>query len=270
MKVNSHEPVLIDEVIDLLHIKNQALYIDATLGAGGYTKAICEKGGKVLAIDTDKKMIEIAKKNLEGLDGFEIVHGNFRNIAQIAKDNGNSEVSGIVFDLGVSSVHFLGDDRGFSFQDKESDLDMRLDPLSQGVKANDLLNSLREDQLSSILGRNLAKKVVEKRLSKPFEKVGDLVELIGEKRTGRIHPATEAFMALRIAVNNELENLKEALPQAYSLLKTGGKLIVVTFHSGEDRIVKEFKKSEVVVPSREEIVRNPKARSAKLRCIEKF
>lgn len=270
MKVNSHEPVLLAEVIDLLHIKNQALYIDATLGAGGYTKAICEKGGKVLSIETDPKMIGIAKEKLKGVNNFQVVHGNFRNIAQIAKENGFNEVSGIVFDLGVSNIHFLGDDRGFSFQDKEADLDMRLDPESQGVKASDLLNSLREDQLNEVLGRNLAKKVVEARKSKLFVKVGDLVGLIGEKRTGRTHPATEAFMALRIAVNGELENLREALPQAYSLLKTGGKLIVVTFHSGEDRIVKEFRKGELVLPTKEEIERNPKARSAKLRCIEKY
>ncbi|MEK7498049.1 MAG: 16S rRNA (cytosine(1402)-N(4))-methyltransferase RsmH [Patescibacteria group bacterium] len=277
MGSNSHEPVLLAEVIDLLHVRDRLhlkkahKYIDATLGAGGYTKAICELGGLVLSIDTDKKMIEIAKKNLSGVGGYKIAQGNFRNIAEIAKVNDFTEVSGIVFDLGVSSIHFLEDGRGFSFQDKEAPLDMRLDPESQGVKASDLLNSLREDQLSEVLGRNLSQKVVEKRVTKPFSQVGDLVDLIGQKRVGRIHPATEAFMALRIAVNGELENLKEALPQAYSLLRPGGKLIVVTFHSGEDRIVKKFmKNSEIVLPKKEEIERNPKARSAKLRCIEKF
>lgn len=272
MKVsNSHEPVLLAEVIDLLHIKKAHRYIDATLGAGGYTKAICKKGGEVLAIDTDPKMIAIAEENLKGVSGYKVIHANFRNVGQIAKENGFTEVSGIVFDLGVSTIHFLNDDRGFSFQDKKAELDMRLDPKNQAVKASDLLNSLREDQLGSILGKNLARKVVERRQTKLFEKVGDVVDLIGERRIGRTHPATEAFMALRIAVNGELESLKEALPQAYSLLKPGGKLIVVTFHSGEDRIVKEFmKNSEVILPSREEINRNPKARSAKLRCIEKF
>lgn len=282
MKI-SHEPVLLKEVIDSLHIKNQGRYIDATLGAGGYSLPILEKGGKVLGMDMDPKMLAIAKERLEKVQQgptarpgsfFKAVNANFTEIDKIAQEQGFENVDGIVFDLGVSNIHFLGDDRGFSFNAKESPLDMRLNPQTQGVKASDLLNTLREDQLRGILGRDLAKKVVEARNIKPFEKVGDLTELIGERRFGKTHPATKAFLALRMAVNSELENLREALPKAYKLLVQGGKLVIVTFNSLEQKEVRSFGQGLLltkkgVAPTKEEVEANPKSRSALLNVIQK-
>lgn len=269
-----HEPVLLEEVVRELHIKNQGKYIDCTLGAGGYTKAICEEGGRVLAIETDESMIQIASKNLVGKD-VQIVHGNFRKIKEIAKESQFLDADGIVFDLGVSNVHFSDEERGFSFRNPESLLDMRLDIEGQAVKASDLLNGLREDQLQELFGRNLSEKIVTYRLENKFEKVKDFLSLFPERRASdKIHPATKAFMMLRIAVNSELDNLRESLPQAYEVLKEGGRLVVVSFHSLEDEIVKDFMrekgvKNEFFGPSDEEIKRNPKSRSAKLRVLVK-
>ncbi len=287
--ITQHEPVLLKEVVEELHIKNQGRpaerrgkYIDATLGAGGYTKAILEAGGEVLGIDTDTSMLNIAKENL-GEGNFKLVNGNFRDIKKIAEENGFNEVDGIVFDLGVSNVHFMDETRGFSFKNPEADLDMRLDFKSQALRASDLLNALRREQLQEILGRSLANKIIEFREDKKFEKVKDFLELFPEKKFGdRVHPATKAFMALRVAVNSELDNLRETLPQAYELLKPaspnrgepGGRLAVVSFNSDEDRIVKEFAKSKgdvgkITRPSTDEVNRNPKSRSAILRVIIK-
>ncbi len=267
-----HEPVLLKEVIEGLHIKNQGRYIDATLGTGGYTKAILEKGGEVLATDADQSMIQIVKESLKD-ESVKIVHGNFRQIKKIAEENNFTNVDGIVFDLGVSNVHFSDKSRGFSFRNPEAELDMRLDPESNSVKASDLLNVLREDQLKEMFGYKLANKIVEYRKTNKFEKVGDFLSLFSEKRIGKTHPATKAFLALRIAVNSELDNLVETLPQAYELLKPGGKLAVVSFHSDEDRIVKDFMSqyggSEAIKPSEEEVNRNQKSRSAILRVIGK-
>jgi 16S rRNA (cytosine1402-N4)-methyltransferase len=268
--MNLHEPVLLNEVIEELNIESGKRYIDATLGAGGYSKAIYKAGGEVLGIDTDNSMLSIARENLKDT-GVKLAHGNFRDITKIAKQNEFSQVDGIVFDLGVSNVHFMDEKRGFSFRNPEAQLDMRLDESSQGLKASDLLNALREDQLTEILGRGLARGVIEYRKEKKFEKVGDFLSLFPERKYfDKVHPATKAFMALRVAVNTELDSLKEALPVAYDLLKKGGRLVVVSFNSDEDRIVKEFmKKSEFIRPSDEELERNPKSRSAILRTMIK-
>lgn len=268
-----HEPVLLKEVIYSLHIKNQGRYIDATLGAGGYTKEMSENGGIVLGIDADESMLEIAREKLKGFDA-KLVNGNFRDIKRIALENGFTGVDGIVFDLGVSNVHFSDMNRGFSFRNPEADLDMRLNPHSQQVKASDLLNMLRVDQLTEMFGRKIANQIVEFRETKKFQKVGDFLSLFSEKRIGKLHSATKAFLALRIAVNSELENLMAALPQAYELLGPGGVLAVVSFHSLEDEIVKDFmrskgRKNEAIKPTGEEVSRNPKSRSAILRFIEK-
>ncbi len=268
-----HEPVLLEEVLNELHIENQGRYIDSTLGAGGYTKAISEKGGQVLGLDTDESMLEIAKENLKGTNT-KFALGNFKDIEKIAEENGFTNIEGIVFDLGVSNVHFADEERGFSFRNPEADLDMRLNTSSQAVKASDLLNALREDQLRKMFGANISRKVVEFRKNKQFKKVGDFLKLFPEKKIKKLHPATLAFLSLRIAVNSELDNLKEALPKAYELLKPGGRLVVVSFHSLEDAIVKDFirskgGKNERITPSEEEITRNPKSRSAILRSLEK-
>lgn len=271
--ITQHEPVLLKEVVEELHIKNQGRYIDATLGAGGYTKAILEAGGTVLGIDADTSMLRIAEENVQNTN-LKAVHGNFVQIQKIAEENNFTDIDGIVFDLGVSNVHFMDETRGFSFRNPEADLDMRLDPETNSVKASDLLNMLREDQLKEMFGRRIAKEIVEARKTQKFEKVKDLLKLFPEKKIrDRVHPATLGFLNLRIAVNSELDNLREVLPNAYQLLKPGGRLVVVSFNSDEDRIVKEyFKKyggSTAVKPSEEEVRRNPKSRSAILRVLEK-
>ncbi|HSX49263.1 MAG TPA: 16S rRNA (cytosine(1402)-N(4))-methyltransferase RsmH, partial [Candidatus Saccharimonadales bacterium] len=221
----------------------------------------------------DKSMLTIAEENLKGTKA-KLVNGNFRDIKRVATENGFTAVDGIVFDLGVSNVHFSDMSRGFSFRNPEADLDMRLNPEAQQVKASDLLNMLRIDQLSEMFGRKLANGIREFRETKKFQKVGDFLSLFPEKRTGKLHPATKEFLALRIAVNSELENLMAALPQAYELLGLGGVLAVVSFHSLEDEIVKDFmrskgRKNEAIKPTDEEVARNPKSRSAILRFIER-
>lgn len=276
-----HEPVLVYEVLTALGLvaplKTQARIIDATVGTGGHSLEMVKRGAKVLGIEADRKMIEIAQERLKA----KIVQGNFRNIDKIASDNGFTKVDGVIFDLGVSNIQLLSGERGFSFLHEEDPIDMRLDKDSQGVAAADLLNCLREDQLKKLFSVTLmpnqvnyiVKNILLARESKPFEKVGDLVQVCASlKVKGSLHPATLPFLALRIAVNSELENLKEALPKAFDLLKTGGRLLVITFHSGEDKIVtKSFfgKSGRIIFPSETEINNNPRARSAKLYVVEK-
>lgn len=282
-----HKSVLLKEAIDALHIKTGGWYIDATLGAGGHTIEILKRGGKVLSIEADERMIEVAKEKVqEACPASEFSFGsdyifendNFRNILRVAQRHSLSQVDGILFDLGISSVHLDNDTRGFSFKDESAPLDMRLSPETQMVKASDLLNSLSEKNLAALFlegmsfpeAKRLAQKVVNKRDLKPLNNVSDFLDIVGREKKGKIHPATRPFMALRIAVNSEIETLKDALADSISLLKDGGHLIVISFHSGEDKVVKEtFKKSELIIPTEEEISQNPRARSAKMRVFEK-
>ena len=289
--MNQHEPVLLKEVIDFLHIKRALEYIDATLGTGGHSLEIIKRGGRVLGIDADESMLEIARKRLEGKGDFKLVHGNFKDIAKIAEANGFGKVNGILFDLGVSNVHFKTRGRGFSFIDESSPLDMRLDPENQRVTAADLVNALREDQLEEMFGQamprheaaKLAGKVVESRVETRIETVADFLRTSSFlRRKGKLNPATKAFLAMRIAVNLELKNLEEALPGAFGLLASGGSLLVISFHSLEDRLVKNFfkekkasgeariKTKKPLVPSEEEVKINPKSRSARLRVLIKI
>lgn len=290
-----HEPVLLSEVVSTLHIKSplggkKARYIDATVGAGGHSFELIKLGGEVLGIDSDREMLKLAEERLSG-GSHKLVYGNFRDIDRIARDNGFEKVDGIILDLGISSYHLERQKRGFSFVYKEEPLDMRLDPETQNVDAAGLLNTLREDQLESLFrvtmdrksSRILSRKVVERRKKKPFLKVGDFLEVTGGLRTKKgLNPATLPFLALRIAVNSELENLQEALPKALSLLEPAGRLVIISFHSGEDRIVKNFfreKETQGVgtainkkplVSTKEEIFKNPRSRSAKMRIFEKW
>lgn len=305
----THKPVLASEVNQYLlvkqnaHLKSKAVYIDATVGMGGHSKAIVGAGCFVLGIDADSESLDKANKVLKQAcpapfksnkrgKCFKLIHGNFRNIDRIAGDLKLDHVSGILFDLGVSSVQLTSSSRGFSFQNPSSELDMRIDRQRQSVKASDILNALSLKQLQALFevvlekhwAIKLAKKVFERRKEKKFEKVGDLLEVTDRFRPKKkdLHRATLPFLALRIAVNSELENLKESLPKSLDLLKVGGRLAVISFHSGEDRLVKEFivkaknnKLARVVTkkpikPSEDEIVSNYKARSAKLRVIEKI
>lgn len=275
-----HESVMVGEVLENLHLKKLGKYIDGTLGTGGHSLEIAKLGGRVLGIEADPNILEIAQKRIGDLAT--LVNGNFINIDRIAKENDFNEVDGILLDLGVTNLHLLDNSRGFSFSNStlNTPLDMRLDPKTQGVRALDLLNMLRIDQLEKLFditmdrssSRWISKQIVERRKVQPFNNVNDLLDICEALKSEKhsINKATLPFLALRIAVNMELDNLEIVLPKAFNLLKIGGKLLVITFHSGEEKIVKEFNKDQkVVLPSYEETLRNPRARSAKLRIITK-
>jgi len=279
---NYHESVMTREVIESLHIKKACKYIDATLGTGGHTLAITEQGGEVLGIEADPEMLAIAEKRLENTCPTpKLILGNFIDIDKIARENGYGKVSGILFDLGVSNLHLTDVSRGFSFGSPEATLDMRLNHETQGVKAADLLNVLRRDQLVDLFNvtlgpgpsRWLSGRVINFRQDKPIGTVADFLEICKGLKTGKkmLNEATLPFLALRIAVNSELDNLQAALPKAYDLLTEGGKLVVITFHSAEDVIVKEFfgGRGEYITPSLAEVESNQRARSAKMRVLQK-
>ncbi|HTK03923.1 MAG TPA: 16S rRNA (cytosine(1402)-N(4))-methyltransferase RsmH [Alphaproteobacteria bacterium] len=276
--MNFHETVLVEEVIEALHVKKSGKYIDATLGNGGHTLEILKHGGQVLGIERDPEMLAISKERLGGKAL--LVNGNFVDIDKIAKENNWQPVSGILFDLGVTNLHLKSLERGFSFENPEAILDMRLNPNIQGVKAADLLNVLREDQVEEMFktvmepghARWITKRVIEKRSQELIKTVGDFLQICEGLKTGKsnIHEATLPFLALRIAVNSELDNLKVGLEKAFKLLEKGGWLVVISFHSGEDKIVKEFLKySKLVVPGENELAINRRARSARLRILQK-
>lgn len=283
---------MVREVVRELHIKKGSLHIDATLGTGGHALEILNLGGQVLGIEMDPKMIEIVENRLKGKKNFKLVHGNFTKIDEIAKANGFDKVSGILFDLGVSNIHLKSLERGFSFDNGVAELDMRLDPDTQNVKGSDLLNLLREDQLEDLFAVTLdpgaAKwitgRVLHSRALKLIKTVSDLLEICRGLNTGKagLNEATLPFLALRIAVNSELDNLKEALPKSFDLLEDGGRLVVISFHSKEDEIVKKFFKEKnlskeaqmitfkPVMAGESEISVNRRARSAKMRILQKI
>lgn len=301
-----HKPVLLSEVLEGLRVKElahlkKANFIDATLGLGGHTVEIVKNGGNALGIEADNETLEIARERLKlacpptfrtNERGFyNLVLGNFRDIDKIAKVNGFNSVDGVLFDLGISSYQ-LGEKRGFSFQDKSAPLDMRIDPRVAAVKASDLLMLLDAKKLSQVFETTLprgtskiiASNIVRKRKEKELKTVGDFLETISGvfRSRDKIHHATLPFLALRIAVNSEIENLREALPKAFELLKPGARLVVISFHSGEDFVVKNFFRREEsdgrariltkkpMVPGEHEVLENPRARSAKMRIIEKI
>ncbi len=292
MKSKYHETVLAQEVVEALHIEKGGKYIDATLGNGGHSLEILKAGGKVLGIEIDPKMLDIAEERLgeEKYRDYKLVNANFISIDKIAQENDWIPADGILFDLGVTNLHLKDSERGFSFENSEAPLDMRMDPETQGVKGSDLLNVLREDQLRDLfeitLDPGAAKwitgRVIHSREEKPIENVGDLLEISQGLRTGRYsnNEATLPFLAVRIAVNSELNNLEEVLPKAYGLLKKGGRLVVISFHSKEDVLVKNFfremgEKGAKMITFKpigagpEELEANRRARSAKMRVLEK-
>jgi 16S rRNA (cytosine1402-N4)-methyltransferase len=292
MESNLHESVLVEEVIEALHIEKGGKYVDCTLGNGGHTLEILKRGGRILGIELDPKMLEIAEKRLKdaAVTGFKLVNGNFTEIDKFAKENDWEKVDGILFDLGVTNLHLKDLERGFSFGNELAELDMRLNPESQGVKASDLLNILREDQLRTLFevtlepgaARWITGRAIHSREEKPIVTVGDFLEISKGLKIGKsgLNEATLPFLALRIAVNSELTNLEEVLPKAFDLLGLGGRLVVISFHSGEDAIVKNFfKKKKIegakiitikpVIADTGEISTNRRARSAKMRILEK-
>ncbi|MCX7928111.1 MAG: 16S rRNA (cytosine(1402)-N(4))-methyltransferase RsmH [Patescibacteria group bacterium] len=301
-----HEPVLVKEVCDGLQIdklallNHQATIVDATVGFGGHSFWFVKKGLFVLGIDVDEFAISECEKTLakacpsrqHSLTGcFKLVNSNFRNIKEIVKANSITNIYGVLMDLGVSSYQLTSGLRGFSFLARDADLDMRMDK-NLAVKASDVLNFFSKKELVNLFSvcvnynysLRIAESVISFRKTKNFATVGDFLDVLESVGlvSGKINPATLPFLALRIFVNSELSVLENSLPDAFSVLEKGGRLAVISFHSGEDRIVKNFfnnvqkRKEGVIVnkkpilPSIEEIRLNPRARSAKLRLIEKI
>lgn len=305
MTVQNHKPVLLKEAIDALSIKERGKYIDATVGVGGHTREILKRGGRVLAIDQDPVAIRILKARIkkeeikrrraqnEQGEKLILVKGNFRNLKKIAQKTGFLKVAGILFDLGLSSWQIEKSGRGFSYL-KDEPLDMRMDP-DLNLTAADLINNLTKEALYEVLtkfGEEVHSRAIANAIvgARPIKTTGQLVEVIrevvaeGRRKSQavsleKLNPClSRVFQALRIAVNKEISNLNRALPQAIELLEKKGRLVVISFHSLEDRVVKFGFKGEnlrvitkaPIRPSREEIRINPRARSAKLRLAERI
>jgi len=292
----THLPVLVDEVTFLLRPRRGGWVVDGTIGMGGHAERLLEAGGestRVLGIDCDPAALDRARRRLARFgDRVRIRHGSFRDVAVHASEAGISRAAAILLDLGLSSYQLDASGRGFSFQ-KDEPLDMRFDP-TRGRTAADLLAHATEAELARILfeygeerhARRIAKRIVERRRRSPLTITADLVEAVkaGVPRAAwsrRTHVATRTFQALRMAVNEEPEALCEALDAAPALLERGGRLGVISFHSGEDRTVKRaFRALEragfielepsPVTASDDEISGNPRARSAKLRVLERL
>ena len=309
-EAEGHVPVLYREVLDALRPRDYGLYVDGTVGAGGHAAGILEAAGpnaRLLGLDADPDALAVATRMLARFgDRVVLVNENFRHLADVARAKGFVPADGVLLDLGVSSMQLDQSKRGFSFR-ADAPLDMRFDP-RQNVTAADIVNSASESELRKILyefgeeraAPRIARAIVRRRETKRIESTAELAEIVAKAvgaRRGGINPATKTFQALRIAVNRELENLREALPQAVEILAKGGRLAVIAFHSLEDRIVKEFMRYEAsscvcppglpvcvcgkqptlkivnkkpIVPGPEELSRNPRARSAKLRVAEKI
>lgn len=287
-----HVSVLLKEAINALEVKPRSWYLDLTLGDGGHTLEILKRGGSVIGVDADPQAIERTKKRLGDL-GFlgrvKLVQGNFRDIDILIKqqtDSASQGFDGAIFDLGVSSLQLETPQRGFSFG-KMGPLDMRMDP-TLAVTALDLVNNLSRKELYGLFksmgeekySKRVAEALVRAREVKQFETTVELAEAVVRVFGGfreKIHPATRVFQALRMAVNDELGALQEGLQKVKEKIKKNGSIVVISFHSLEDRIVKNaFKEWEFeglgevltkkpVVPGEEEIAENPRSRSAKLR-----
>ncbi len=295
---NFHTPVLLKEVLGFLEVKEGKRYIDATLGGGGHTGEILRLGGRVLGIDQDEEALKYVKNNFKlQITNSKLLtaKGNFRDIDRIAHLNKFDKVGGIIFDLGLSSYQVDNPKRGFSFS-KGGPLDMRMDK-ELAVSARDLINVLPKGELNEIFSkfgeeRNalaISRGIVSARRIAPIETTGDLSGIIQQAYgiKGEVNDFTRAnlnkrvFQALRIAVNDELGSLEEALPKALGLLESGGRMAVISFHSLEDRIVKQafagFEKEnkgrvitkKPVTATEEEKRVNTRSRSAKLRVFEK-
>jgi 16S rRNA (cytosine1402-N4)-methyltransferase len=301
LNINGHISVLLNEAVDYLNVKSGKKYIDSTVGGGGHLEAVLQRGGLVLGLDQDPISLERAQKRLTtcpGVDSsidtfktFTLLQGNFSHIAELASKSGFEKVDGILFDLGFASFQIDDASRGLSILG-DGPLDMRLDP-NLAITAKEIVNNFPEKQLELLLkdfgdepkAYFIARDIVRQRANKPFETTGDLKNLIekvyGVARFGKTHVATRTFQALRIAVNGEYENLQSALTQSLSLLNPGGRIVVISFHSGEDRIVKNFFRNweslglvkvltkKPIKPTDLEVKQNPRARSALLRAIEK-
>lgn len=244
----THHPVLLHEAIEALSIKSGGCYIDATAGEGGHLEEITKRGGKVLAIDWDKKQIENLKSKIKSSESIIFDCGNFSDIEDKAKRNGFYPVDGILFDLGLSMRQIKESNRGFSYNNLDEPLDMRLSG-EISTTAAELVNSCSENELYEIFATNseeinsrtIARAIVRARSLKPILTTGELVEIISQSMKSKSNKTVaRIFQALRMAVNNELDNLKKALEGALKIVKPEGKIAVITFHSIEDRLVKRF------------------------------
>jgi 16S rRNA (cytosine1402-N4)-methyltransferase len=285
-----HTPVLAEQVIQFLNPRPGGFFIDATVGAGGHSRAILEltaPDGKLLAIDQDESALTQAGQEL-AVFGARVVfaHANFREVAEVAAVHGFSGCDGVLADIGISSMMVDDPSRGFSFM-REGPLDMRMDR-TQPLTAAEVLNTFSEKDIAGILfhygeerrSRAIARSIVRGR---PLQSTADLVRAIervmGRPRYGRIHPATRTFQALRIFVNDELKNLEIFLDSSMAIVGSGGRIVVITFHSLEDRIVKQKFRApavaglvltrKVVAANEKELQGNPRSRSAKLRAWER-
>lgn len=291
-----HIPVLLNEVLEVLQPKEGQTIVDLTVNGGGHAREISLRvGGKgrVIGIDWDCSLIESLKKRTkeEGITNLTLICDNYANIQRICAEYNLVAPDGILADLGFSSHQLESDSRGFSFL-KDETLDMRYSLQANIPTAADVVNGTEREELERIFreygeerfARMIASAIVEYRRKKKIETTGDLARLVGTvvRRTGKIHPATRIFQALRIAVNKEFENIQKVIPQAIELVHTGGVVAIISFHSLEDRIVKnafrdakaaglaEIITKKPIVASAGEIKVNPRARSAKLRAIRKI
>ena len=304
-----HKPVLFEETIASLAIRPEGLYIDGTMGGGGHSEAILKQltTGRLLSIDQDPDAIKAAGERLAPYPQSIRVRGNFAQMGELAKAQGMDQVDGVLLDIGVSSYQLDTPERGFSYH-HDAPLDMRMS--QEGPSARDLVNTLSEQELADVIfrfgedksARRIARGIVEARQEAPIETTAQLAEIVKSSvpaavRRAQGHPARKTFQALRIAVNGELDRLEEGLLAGFGLLKPGGRLAVITFHSLEDRIVKrrmadwcqgcvcpkdfpvcvcgrkpqgKLVCKKGVAPSEEELAENPRGRSARLRVIEKL
>ncbi len=283
-----HVPVMLAECLAALEVQQGRWYIDGTFGAGGHSQAILEAGGSVLAIDQDPGARAFAERlNISKGSEFIFLQQNFRFLDSLAKQSRLAGVAGVLLDLGVSSMQLDMAERGFAFR-QDGPLDMRMNP--EGPSAAEVVNSYTQDELAAIIykygeerySRRIARKIVEQREKTPFETTGQLAEAIAQAYPPgyrREHPARRSFQALRIYVNDELGALEDALVAAENILADSGKLVVLSYHSLEDRIVKHFirnssylkaESKKPLLASDSEITENPRARSAKLRVARKL
>jgi 16S rRNA (cytosine1402-N4)-methyltransferase len=284
----AHIPVLLDEVADNLASITGNLFVDATVGGGGHSSIILEKypGLNLVGLDVDEDNLKIAEERLRDFGGrVTLIRGNFRNLKELLKNAGIDSFDSILFDLGLSTFQITGT-RGFSFND-DSFLDMRMDA-RESLTAYDVVNKYNYEALKRVIlefgeeyrAARIARVITEERKRKPIATAKELATVVGmaKRRTGRVNPATKTFQAIRIEVNGELDSLRSGLADAIDMARPTGRIGVISFHSLEDRIVKEMFRASPLLnvvtkkpirPGRAEIISNPRSRSAKFRVVEK-
>lgn len=287
--MSEHKSVLLNESIEGLNVKQNGLYLDCNLGGGGHTKEIIRLGGLVVGLDIDldaTKKVEKDFKEEISKGKLRVINENFVNLGEVVEKEDLGRFDGIIYDLGLSTFQLKDENKGFSFND-DVPMDMRMDQ-SLNVSANDLLKVLTADQLEALFreyGEEPQARLFARELKREFERssydmtareVAEFIKKTSKYKKSRIHPATRVFQAFRIAVNSELDNFEKSAKVAASLLRPKGRLVIITFHSLEDKIAKNLAKlphlkkinKKPVTPSAKEVEENPSSRSAKLRIYE--